>query len=73
VCYIPCPSHPPWFDHPNNIWWGVLQSHVTTSLLVPNIFFNNLISNTLSLHSSQNIRHTVSCTHKQIKILFCIF
>jgi hypothetical protein len=17
------PSHPPWFDHPNNIWWRV--------------------------------------------------
>jgi hypothetical protein len=20
---MPCPSHPPWFDHPNNIWWSV--------------------------------------------------
>jgi hypothetical protein len=20
VCYIPCPSHPPWFDHSSNIW-----------------------------------------------------
>jgi hypothetical protein len=20
VCYIPCPSHLPWFDHPNNLW-----------------------------------------------------
>jgi hypothetical protein len=18
--YMPHPSHPPWFDHPNNIW-----------------------------------------------------
>jgi hypothetical protein len=18
---MPRPSHPPWFDHPNNIWW----------------------------------------------------
>jgi len=23
VCYMPHPSHPPWFDHPNNIWWSV--------------------------------------------------
>jgi hypothetical protein len=21
--YVPRPSHPPWFDHPNNIWWRV--------------------------------------------------
>jgi hypothetical protein len=21
--YMPCPSHPPWFDHPNYIWRGV--------------------------------------------------
>ena len=23
TCYMPCPSHSSWFDHPNNIWWGV--------------------------------------------------
>jgi hypothetical protein len=23
VCYMPLPSHSPWFDHPNNIWWSV--------------------------------------------------
>jgi hypothetical protein len=23
ACYIPCPPHPPWFDHPNNFWWSV--------------------------------------------------
>jgi len=23
ACYIPCPSHPPWFNHPNNIWWSI--------------------------------------------------
>jgi hypothetical protein len=21
ACYMPCPSHPPWFDHSNCIWW----------------------------------------------------
>jgi len=23
TCYIPGPSHSSWFDHPNNIWWGI--------------------------------------------------
>ena len=23
MCYMPCPSHSSWFDHLNNIWWGV--------------------------------------------------
>jgi hypothetical protein len=22
-CYMSRPCHPPWFDHPNNIWWSV--------------------------------------------------
>jgi hypothetical protein len=20
-CFMPCPSHPPWLDHSNTIWW----------------------------------------------------
>ena len=24
ISHMPRPSHPPWFDHPNNIWWGIL-------------------------------------------------
>ena len=23
TCHMPRPSHSSWFDHPNNIWWGV--------------------------------------------------
>jgi hypothetical protein len=23
VCYMSCPSHPPWLDHSNKIWWSV--------------------------------------------------
>jgi hypothetical protein len=23
ACYMPCPSHPPSLNHPNNIWWSV--------------------------------------------------
>jgi hypothetical protein len=24
VCQMSCPPHPPWFNHPNNIWWRML-------------------------------------------------
>jgi len=30
MCYKPCPSHPLWFDYPNNIWWRV---HLTKFLM----------------------------------------
>ena len=23
TCHMPCPSHPPWFDHPHNTGWTV--------------------------------------------------
>jgi len=23
ACYMSCPSQPPWFDHPHNMWWSV--------------------------------------------------
>jgi hypothetical protein len=23
VCYMPCPFHHLWLDHPNNTWWGI--------------------------------------------------
>jgi hypothetical protein len=22
ICYMFRPSHPPWFDHPNSIWYS---------------------------------------------------
>jgi hypothetical protein len=28
TCYMFCPSHPPWFDHSNNIRWSI-QVHET--------------------------------------------
>jgi hypothetical protein len=31
VCYMPDLSHPPWRDHPNNIWWSV---HVMKFLIM---------------------------------------
>jgi hypothetical protein len=58
-CYMPHPSHSSLCDHENNIWWGgqmvnlcIMQSvhsHVTLSLLGPNVFLSILFLNTLSL------------------------
>jgi hypothetical protein len=65
ACYMPHPSHPPWFDHPNNIWWSVqvwnssfcslLQPPSTSSLLGPSIHLNTLAhTSTLTFsHSSK--------------------
>jgi hypothetical protein len=25
VCYMPCPHHPPWLNHPNSIWWRIQE------------------------------------------------
>jgi hypothetical protein len=33
TCYMSCPSHYSWFDHPNNIWW-VVQSTKLKKVLV---------------------------------------
>jgi len=41
-----------------------LHSHVTSSLLSPNILLNTLFSNTLSLHSSLNVSDQVSHPYK---------
>jgi hypothetical protein len=56
--YMPCPPHPPWFHHHNNIRWsikvtksslcGFLHPPVTSSLFGPNILLGILFSNTLS-------------------------
>jgi hypothetical protein len=35
TCHILCPSHTPWLDHPNNIWWSlqVMKLLITQSSL----------------------------------------
>jgi len=35
ACYVPCPSHPPWMDHPNNITWSVQVMTPFTNLRAP--------------------------------------
>jgi hypothetical protein len=55
ICYMPCPSHPLWFVHANNIWWvhtrilkvPIMQfSPVSSCLLGPTLFLSTLFSNT---------------------------
>jgi hypothetical protein len=50
--YMPCPSQSSWFDHPNDIWWGIqsmlcslLHSHITSSLLDSNVLLSALFMN----------------------------
>jgi hypothetical protein len=55
ACYMPRPSHPPWVDHPNNIWWRaqvlklLMMQSSPASLLGPNNLLSALLSDTLSL------------------------
>jgi hypothetical protein len=37
MCYVPCPSHSSWFDHPSSIWWRVqnMKLFVLYSSLLP--------------------------------------
>jgi hypothetical protein len=52
--YMPHPSHPPWFDHPNTIWskaqiMQLLKSPVTSSLFSQNIDLSTPFTNTPNL------------------------
>ena len=74
TCYMPRSSHYSRFDH--RIIFGeeyglvssslcsFLHSPVTLSLIVPNILFSTLFSNTRSLHSSLNVSDQVSHPYK---------
>jgi hypothetical protein len=74
ACYMHRSSDPPWFDHPNNIWFeynlcssslcSFLQPTVTSSLLGPHILLSILFSNTLNLCSSLNVTDQVQHPYK---------
>ena len=59
TCYMPCQFHSSWFDHPNDIWWGVQiiklpvmwfsPLPITSSILDRNMFLSFLFSNSLIL------------------------
>ena len=80
--YMAHPFNFSWFDHPNNIWWGVqisqllffsfLHSSVTLSLLGPNILLNTLNLHT-SLSVSNQVTHSNKTTGKIIVLYVLIF
>jgi hypothetical protein len=74
ACYMSHPSHPPWLDHPNNIWWTVqvmkliiMQTSPASRhfLLCPNTLLSTLFWNILNLCSSVGVRdqfsHPIIC------------
>jgi hypothetical protein len=66
VCHMPYPSHPPWFDHPNNMWWSmqvmklfIMQSSPSFCHFLPvrsKYSPQYLFSDTLSLFPSLSVR-----------------
>jgi hypothetical protein len=69
----PRPSHPPWFDHPNNFWWRVslgIVEHLTMQFapvychLGPNILLSILFPNTPNCVLPSG-RETKCHTHKK--------
>ena len=87
TCYMPCPSQSSWFDHQNNIWWGVqsIKPLLTwfsslpcySSLLGPNIPICTLFSKTFNLRSSVNVSdeflHPYKITGKSIFLYIFTF
>jgi hypothetical protein len=82
VFYMPHPSHPPLFDHPNNMWWSVkvmkifiMQStpasfhfHLGPNILLSTLFWNTIYFLTLVC---ENKFHTH--TKQEVKLWLCIF
>jgi hypothetical protein len=66
ACHMPRPSHPRWFDHPRNVWWGLhirellvvrfRPSSVTSSSTSLNISLSTLFTNTLFPVSPLSVR-----------------
>jgi hypothetical protein len=48
-----CPSHPPWFSHPNNIWWSIYVMKLFIMQSSP------ASSHFLPLRSKYFLQHTV--------------
>ena len=87
--YIPHPSRSSWFDHQNNMWWGVQVIKLLIVLVSPFFFYlyplrpkyspQHTILKHLSLHSSLNLSDQVSHPYKTtgtiivLYILFFIF
>jgi hypothetical protein len=79
-CHMSRPSHLPWFDCPNNIWWSVhvMKLLITQSSPVSHHFLlgQNILLSTLSSNTSLTVRdqssHPYKTTGKLIVTLFFI-
>jgi hypothetical protein len=60
LCYMSCPSHPPWLDHPNYVWRGV---QVSSGLLGKSRDSTSqqatTISSVLIIVSNHTVSHTM--------------
>jgi hypothetical protein len=73
VCCMSCSSHPPWLNHPNNIWWSIQvikfltvktsQPPTTSSSLGPNFLLSTLFSH-ITVCSSPSVKDQVSHPYK---------
>jgi hypothetical protein len=81
---MPRPSHPLWFDHPNNNWWSyslcsLIQYPFTSSLWSPDTLLSTLFSNTLnlwgcySLGVRDKVSHPYKTTGKMMALYILIF
>jgi hypothetical protein len=63
ICHVPRSTHSSWFDHPNNIWWGIVSINFLESrLLHPLIFLSTLFLNTLRLCPQQWVHYKTAHT-----------
>ena len=69
---MPCPSQTSWFDHPNNIWWGVQSIKLLvmlssdTKLLVPKTLTQVLTCNQTLLRATFTVAFTLWRWNKQL-------
>jgi hypothetical protein len=54
------PPHPPWFNHPNNIWWRIQAMKFIIMLFSPRSVFLPFRSKYLPQHFSQKLSVSVS-------------
>jgi hypothetical protein len=47
-CYMPCPSHPPWPDHSNYIWWRVQVMKLLIMEFLQTLIISSLFGQTIS-------------------------
>jgi len=85
TCYMPLPTHSSWFDHSNNVWWGVqikkfschfFQYFIPLRPLCLSVCLSIPFSNILRLRSSLIKRDQVSHSYKttgKIIVLYILF